>query len=278
MHANDVIEKSIERFGFVSPIIVDEKTNQLVAGHGRLDTLLQMKNTGKPPPQGVRATKGIWKVPVIRGISFKSKSEAEAYLLADNQTTIVGGWDAKLLQSMLSENLSNLDGLGFKPSDIQALEMPPPEAGIQTKREDVTLQAQWIQTEHVEAWLKSMVKEGRTLNVCCGMSTVGDVRLDTDPKSNRTEEGDLYDLRYEPGAFENAICDPPFQYYGTLRIHRGLKWLVRLSEIVKNRLLVSSPDVSLNNLLPRFDAKLYAFSDAKKPYFLRLYWCFDRKA
>ena len=33
------IRKSFYRFGFIKPILVDEGTKKLVAGHGRLDTL-----------------------------------------------------------------------------------------------------------------------------------------------------------------------------------------------------------------------------------------------
>ena len=123
-HAHDVIEKSISRFGFVNPVIIDETSKRLVAGHGRVDTLLQMKNTGKAPPEGVHVHGGDWEVPVVRGQSFKDEKEAEAYLLADNQTSILGGWDEKLLQSILREHVPNLDGLGFKPADIDALAMP----------------------------------------------------------------------------------------------------------------------------------------------------------
>ena len=33
------IEKSLKRFGFNSPLVIDERTGRLVAGHGRLKTL-----------------------------------------------------------------------------------------------------------------------------------------------------------------------------------------------------------------------------------------------
>jgi hypothetical protein len=49
------------------------------------------------------------------------------------------------------------------------------------------LQANWIQLKEAERWLQSMII-GTSLNVCSGMSKVGDVRLDMEPKSNRTAE------------------------------------------------------------------------------------------
>src|SRR5437867_2323403 len=86
-HADNTINESITRFGFVQPILIDENTKQLVAGHGRLDTLLKLKNEGDTPPERILAKDGEWFVPVIRGIGFKSEKEAEAYLVSDNQTT-----------------------------------------------------------------------------------------------------------------------------------------------------------------------------------------------
>ena len=43
------IRKSFYRFGFIKPVLVDEGTGKLVAGHGRLDTLRILKNRGAEP-------------------------------------------------------------------------------------------------------------------------------------------------------------------------------------------------------------------------------------
>ena len=55
-------------------------------------------------------------MPMVRGVAFTDDSEAEAYLLADNQTTILGGWDdgelQKIIESLGTENL--LAGTGFE--------------------------------------------------------------------------------------------------------------------------------------------------------------------
>ena len=45
-HALDQLGASIGRFGYVEPIIVDERTGRLVAGHGRRDSLLRMPELG----------------------------------------------------------------------------------------------------------------------------------------------------------------------------------------------------------------------------------------
>ena len=94
------------------------------------------------------------------------------------------------------------------------------------------LKANWIHPPNVEAWLGTMIT-GRTLNVCCGMSRVGDVRIDTDENTNRTEEGDLFDLHIAEASFDTVICDPPFAYYNTF------EWCQKLASIARKRLILS---------------------------------------
>lgn len=115
--------QSIERFGFVNPIVVDEATGKLVAGHGRLDSLQQLKASGRPAPQGIQVSGETWLVPVIRGIAFKSESEAEAYIVADNQLTIAGGWDDAKLAEVLADLAAQdgLEGTGFDADDVDEL-------------------------------------------------------------------------------------------------------------------------------------------------------------
>ena len=57
------------------------------------------------------------------------------------------------------------------------------------------LQVNWIHNKAVERWLREMVV-GSALNVCSGMSRVGDVRIDILPETNRTEAGDLFHLDF----------------------------------------------------------------------------------
>src|SRR5437588_9627158 len=52
----------------------------------------------------------------------------------------------------------------------------------QTSRVKI-VQTKWIQPDGGEKWLMTMTI-GRTLNVCSGLSLVGDVRLDISPKSS----------------------------------------------------------------------------------------------
>ena len=115
-HRIDAVLQSMGRFGYVSPMILDERTGRLVAGHGRLESLCKAKSEGKEPPERIRAQQDDWWVPVIRGITFADDREAEAYLLADNQTTILGGWDDAELKRIVEElgREEALLGTGFE--------------------------------------------------------------------------------------------------------------------------------------------------------------------
>lgn len=119
-HADEAIQASIQRFGFVAPVILNEKTGRLVAGHGRLAALRSLQANGEDPPARIKVDGDRWLVPVVRGVGFRNRREAEGYLLADNQLTIVGRWDDGQLADILSDQL-DLDGLGWDEGEVKAL-------------------------------------------------------------------------------------------------------------------------------------------------------------
>lgn len=123
-HSLDLIEESIVRFGFTIPLLVDENSQRIVAGHGRLKALRRLKTKNKKAPSGVSVLdSGEWTVPVLRGIQFSDESEAQAYLLADNRTTEAGGWDEIALSEMLSDLNEKrlLVGVGWNSDELDAL-------------------------------------------------------------------------------------------------------------------------------------------------------------
>jgi DNA modification methylase len=123
-HDINAVLNSFSRFGFVNPVIRDERTGCLVAGHGRLDALQQQKTGREKPPEGIREVSDEWYLPVVRGLEFKDDAEAEAYLVADNQTTLLGGWNEADLAAILSEHAAStrgLAGLGFDIGDLDEL-------------------------------------------------------------------------------------------------------------------------------------------------------------
>jgi ParB-like chromosome segregation protein Spo0J len=125
-HDIGAISRSVNRFGFTAPVILDERTGYLAAGHGRIDTLAQLKAQGKQPPANVKTDKaGEWLVPVVRGHGFNSDEEVEAYLVADNRLTSLGGWNepelVALLQDLAAEDEALLEVTGYDGDDLEQL-------------------------------------------------------------------------------------------------------------------------------------------------------------
>lgn len=126
-HALDVIDDSIGRFGYVEPIVLDERTGYIVSGHGRTKTLQQMAERGETPPEGLQIdADGNWLAPVVTGWASRSDSEAAAALIALNRTTELGGWVDDALLNILEELTEvdaehGLEGIGFTDADLEAL-------------------------------------------------------------------------------------------------------------------------------------------------------------
>src|SRR5260370_37552350 len=89
-HQVETVLASMERFGYVAPMILDERSERLVVGHGRLESLKRAKLAGQKPPDRIRVVEGEWLVPVLRGLAFADDRRAEADRLADNRTTRLG--------------------------------------------------------------------------------------------------------------------------------------------------------------------------------------------
>ena len=130
-HDIGVIYQSIKRFGFNNPIMLNEATGKLLAGHGRLQTLKMMKDNGESAPDRINVEKDLdddriefWYVPVLKGVSIDNVAEAQAYLLADNRITELGGWKPMDLMESLTdiiEQTGNLEGTGYDLEDVETI-------------------------------------------------------------------------------------------------------------------------------------------------------------
>lgn len=103
------IADSITEFGFINPVIIDQK-RQVIAGHGRLEAAKLLK---------------LEKVPTILA-DHLADEQVKAYRLADNQLTLNSGFDMDLLQVELSELASydlafDIEVTGFEMGEIDAL-------------------------------------------------------------------------------------------------------------------------------------------------------------
>src|SRR5437870_1428691 len=75
------IAASIAEFGFNNPILVDTKAG-ILAGHGRLLAARKL---------------GMAEVPVIV-LDHLTEAQKRAYIIADNQLALNGGWNEELLR------------------------------------------------------------------------------------------------------------------------------------------------------------------------------------
>ena len=101
------IAKSIEEFGFLNPVLVDDQYT-ILAGHGRV--------------MGAKKL-GIDTVPTIQ-IKHLSESQKKAYIIADNQIALNAGWEMQLLETELKElNKDSFDVslLGFDAKELDKL-------------------------------------------------------------------------------------------------------------------------------------------------------------
>lgn len=124
-HDEAGISDSMGRFGVIDIIVLDDRTEQLISGHGRVDSFRRLRDAGESAPEGVTvAPDGTWTVPVVRGWASRDDDEAGAALIGLNQGTIAGGWVPDKLAMMLSDLQSQPGGLAgtfFSPDDVDSL-------------------------------------------------------------------------------------------------------------------------------------------------------------
>ena len=101
------IAKSIEEFGFVSPILIDEDKG-VIAGHGRLDAAKLL---------------GLSTAPCVR-LSEMTDAQKKAYIIADNRLAEIAGWDEELLavelQCLIDLNFE-VEFTGFETPQIDLI-------------------------------------------------------------------------------------------------------------------------------------------------------------
>ncbi len=76
------------------------------------------------------------------------------------------------------------------------------------------MQKCWVWNKSVEEFVRTRVR-GYCLNVCAGKSTIGDVKIDLEPKDKSVKQGDMRSLDFVDSRFDTVIQDPPWKigYY-----------------------------------------------------------------
>lgn len=104
----DKIKNSINEFGFVSPVIIDEN-NMILAGHGRVEAARMA---------------GLTEVP-YRQVENLTEDQKKAYILADNKLSDMAGWDLDLLNEELASIELDMADFGFDEiieEDVEIIE------------------------------------------------------------------------------------------------------------------------------------------------------------
>jgi DNA modification methylase len=119
------ISKSIQRFGFCNPVLIDHQ-RQIIAGHGRVAAARLL---------------GIDQIPTVE-LAHLSDLEKRAYVLADNRLAEKAGWDREILaielQALVTLNFE-VELTGFETAEIDlVLEEANEAAGASPGREDET--------------------------------------------------------------------------------------------------------------------------------------------
>lgn len=126
-HDIDRIRRSMHRFGFIDQAAMDERTGKLIGGHGRLESLIEARDRGDDPPDGVVVDdNGEWRWPVTRGWRSRDDEHAEAALVTLNRLTEAGGWDdigglADILEQTAAVDADLLDITGYSQPELDAL-------------------------------------------------------------------------------------------------------------------------------------------------------------
>lgn len=104
------IARSIQKFGFTNPVLVDGK-NGVIAGHGRILAAKEL---------------GMSEVPTIE-LASMTEAQKRAYIIADNKLALNAGWDNDILRLELAEIRElgeDLSITGFSDDEIASLMGP----------------------------------------------------------------------------------------------------------------------------------------------------------
>src|SRR5260370_38957500 len=101
------ISRSIDRFGFNNPVLVDDD-GQIIAGHGRVEAAKLL---------------GLRTVPTVR-LSHMSEDDKRGYIIADNRIAEKAGYDNEILAIQLQHLADvgfDVSLIGFEPAEVDII-------------------------------------------------------------------------------------------------------------------------------------------------------------
>ena len=172
------VARSIERFGFASPIIAREEDRMIIAGHTRLAAARSL---------------GLSTIPV-RFMKL-NRTEAELLAIADNKLGEISDWDESMLKDILAALPENdLDDIGFSQDELDSLlenidtELPP--------ESDNAVYDDYDDADNLDLERVKIAEEG-------GIYAVGDQYVLC---------GDCVEIMrsFPDNSIDSIVCDPPY--------------------------------------------------------------------
>ncbi|WP_343241922.1 ParB N-terminal domain-containing protein [Streptomyces sp. SID13666] len=170
-HELELLIDSIRLHGFVEPAVADERTQRIIAGHGRREALIELQIRGNPLPDGLLLDEdGGWLVPLLRGWNSRTDAEAEALIIKLNRLTERGGWYPKPLAAILEDLVTNdaalFDSLAITDEEMDdLLRQVDPEALPGAINQDAPAPVFDDADDDIRGL--SPDDDGRTRMVCC---------------------------------------------------------------------------------------------------------------
>ena len=172
------VARSIERFGFASPVIAREEDSMVIAGHTRIAAARSL---------------GLSTIPV-RYMKL-SRTEAELLAIADNKLGEISDWNEDMLKDILSALPENdLDDIGFSQDELDSLlenidtELPP--------ETDNAVYDDYDNADNLDLERVKIAEEG-------GIYAVGDQYVLC---------GDCVEIlrSFPDNSIDSIVCDPPY--------------------------------------------------------------------
>ena len=173
------VARSIERFGFASPVIAREEDSMVIAGHTRIAAARSL---------------GLQTVPV-RYMKL-SRTEAELLAIADNKLGEISDWNEDMLKDILSALPENdLDDIGFSQDELDSLlknidtELPP-------ESDNAVYGDDYEDADNLDLERVKIAEEG-------GIYAVGDQYVLC---------GDCVEIlrSFPDNSIDSIVCDPPY--------------------------------------------------------------------
>ncbi len=177
--------RSIERFGFNNPLLIDDG-DQILAGHGRLLAAKQLN---------------MKTVPCVR-LSHLTEADKKAYVIADNRLAEKSGWDNEILAIELQHLIDigfDVDLTGFEPAETDLIIEGMGEESEQPENLVPAGSGGPVVSQLGDIWLlgKHILVCGDSTDVAAYRLLMGDERADfvfTDPPYNVRIDGHVSGL------------------------------------------------------------------------------------